>query len=878
MAKNNDYNIEFPDQKIVPINMEKEVRKSFIEYSMSVIVARALPDARDGMKPGQRRILYAMYEDNLTYDRPFRKSATTVGNVLGRYHPHGDTAVYLTMVRMAQPFSYRYMLVEGHGNFGSIDGDSPAAYRYTEARMSKLADEMMRDIEKDVVKWDMNFDNTRREPSVLPARIPNLLVNGAVGIAVGMATNIPPHNLSEVIDGTIYFMDHPDAGVSELMQFIKGPDFPTGATIYGTAGIYEAYSTGRGRIMVRAKAHVEEEHHRIIITEIPYMVQKSELIKSMVPMVRGDKKVIDGVTDIRDESGRDGMRIVIEYRRDANGQIILNQLYKYTQLQDTCSAIMIALVNGEPKVLNLRQILGVYVKHQEEVITNRVKYDLTKALHEAHINEGYKIAIDHIDEVISIIRASADQPTARENLRVRFDLSEEQAQAIVAMTLGRLSGMERQKIEAKLVELYAAIEEFRAILSDPARIRRIIRDELTEIKAKFGDERRTNIEEVENEIMLEDLIERHNAVITLTHDGYIKRQPSDVYSAQRRGGRGVIGMATKEEDYIERVVVADSHSYLMLFTDTGRVHSMKAYRIPEAGRTSKGSNIVNIADIAEGDKITAMLSVPDLESEMDSEDCGYLVMVTERGVVKRTKLSEFRIQRKGGKIALTLDDGDRLKFVAHTRGQSDVMIATKNGYAARFDENQVRCMGRSAGGVRGISLRDGDLVAGACIVERDEAWAAENKLITITEGGFGKRMEASEFEAKGRGIMGVIAQKITDKTGLLCGIAVVKTDEDIMMITNDGTIIRTPADGIPLYGRPAAGVIVMKLSDGAKLVNFALTEKEKEEEAPAAETEAAETTETDPFRQKNRRKLHRKLHRKQKRTNKMIYKRVCLPL
>ncbi len=846
MAKNNDYNIEFPDQKIVPINMEKEVRKSFIEYSMSVIVARALPDARDGMKPGQRRILYAMYEDNLTYDRPFRKSATTVGNVLGRYHPHGDTAVYLTMVRMAQPFSYRYMLVEGHGNFGSIDGDSPAAYRYTEARMSKLADEMMRDIEKDVVKWDMNFDNTRREPSVLPARIPNLLVNGAVGIAVGMATNIPPHNLSEVIDGTIYFMDHPDAGVSELMQFIKGPDFPTGATIYGTAGIYEAYSTGRGRIMVRAKARVEEEHHRIIITEIPYMVQKSELIKSMVPMVRGDKKVIDGVTDIRDESGRDGMRIVIEYRRDANGQIILNQLYKYTQLQDTCSAIMIALVNGEPKVLNLRQILGVYVKHQEEVITNRVKYDLTKALHEAHINEGYKIAIDHIDEVISIIRASADQPAARENLRVRFDLSEEQAQAIVAMTLGRLSGMERQKIEAKLVELYAAIDEFRAILADPARIRQIIRDELTEIKNKFGDERRTNIEEVENEIMLEDLIERHNAVITLTHDGYIKRQPSDVYSAQRRGGRGIIGMATKEEDYIERVVVADSHSYLMLFTDTGRVHSMKAYRIPEAGRTSKGSNIVNIADVAEGDKITAMLSVPDLENEMDSEDCGYLVMVTERGVVKRTKLSEFRIQRKGGKIALTLDDGDCLKFVAHTRGQSDVMIATKNGYAARFDENQVRCMGRSAGGVRGISLRDGDLVAGACIVERDEAWAAENKLITITEGGFGKRMEASEFEAKGRGIMGVIAQKITDKTGLLCGIAVVKADEDIMMITNDGTIIRTPADGIPLYGRPAAGVIVMKLADGAKLVNFALTEKEKEEEAPAEEAVSEEVAEAAP--------------------------------
>ncbi len=838
--KQNDQSIEFPEQKILPINMEKEVRKSFIEYSMSVIVARALPDARDGMKPGQRRILYAMYEDNLTYDRPFRKSATTVGNVLGRYHPHGDTAVYLSMVRMAQPFSYRYMLVEGHGNFGSIDGDGPAAYRYTEARMSRIADEMMRDIEKDVIKWDMNFDNSRREPSVLPSRIPNLLVNGAVGIAVGMATNIPPHNLTEVIDGTIYFMDHPDAGVSELMQFIKGPDFPTGAAIYGTAGIYEAYSTGRGRIMVRAKARVEEEHHRIIVTEIPYMVQKSELLKAMAAQV--NEKKIEGVTAIRDESGRDGMRIVIEYRRDANGQIILNQFYKYTQLQDTCSAIMIALVNGEPKVLNLRQILGVYIKHQEQVITNRVKYDLTKAQHEAHINEGYKIAIDHIDEVISIIRASADQPTARENLRIRFELSEEQAQAIVAMTLGRLSGMERQRVEAKLTELYASIEEYRAILADEGRIKQIIRDELLEIRNKFGDERRTDIEEVENEIMIEDLIERHNAVITLTHDGYIKRQPSDVYSAQRRGGRGIIGMATKEEDYIERVAVADSHSYLMLFTDTGRVHSMKAYRIPEAGRTSKGSNIVNIADIAEGEKITAMLSVPDLENEMDSEDCGYLVMVTERGVVKRTKLSEFRIQRKGGKIALTLDDGDRLKFVAHTRGESDVMIATRNGFAARFDENQVRSMGRSAVGVRGISLRDGDEVAGACILERDEKWAAENKLITITEGGFGKRMETSEFEAKGRGIMGVIAQKVTEKTGHLCGIAVVKEDEDVMMITNDGTIIRTPADGIPLYGRPAAGVIVMKLTGGAKLVNFALTEKEKDEDE-AAVTETVEVAE-----------------------------------
>ena len=843
MAKITDNNIEFPEQKILPINMEREVRKSFIEYSMSVIVSRALPDARDGMKPGQRRILYAMYEDNLTYDKAFRKSATTVGNVLGRYHPHGDTAVYLTMARMAQPFSYRYTLVEGHGNFGSDDGDAPAAYRYTEARLSRLSNEMLRDIEKNVVPWTMNFDNRLREPTVLPCRFPNLLVNGAIGIAVGMATNIPPHNLREVIDGTIYLMDHPNAGVSELMQFIKGPDFPSGAIIYGTAGIYEAYSTGRGRIMVRARAEVEEEHNRIVVTELPYMVQRSEVIKNMIELHRNKK--IDGITDIRDETGRDGTRLVIEYRRDANGQIILNQLYKYTELESTCSAIMLALVNGEPKVLGLRQILNVYISHQEQVITNRVRFDLEKALREAHINEGYKIAIDNIDEVISIIRASADQPTARDNLRERFNLTEEQAQAIVAMTLGRLSGLERQKVEQRLVELYAAIDEYRAILADEGRIKQIIRDEMTEIRDRFGDDRRTAIETVQNEIMLEDLIERHNAVITLTHAGYIKRQPSDAYSAQKRGGRGIIGMATKEEDYIERVVVADSHSYLMLFTDTGRVIPIKAYRIPEAGRTSKGSNIVNFLDIAENEKITAMLSVPDLESEVDSDD-GYLVMVTEKGTVKRTKISEFRMHRTGGKIAITLEDGDRLIFAAYTHGSSDVMIASRGGYAVRFDENQVRCMGRTASGVRGMSLRDGDIVAGAAIVERDEEWLAENRLLTITDGGFGKKVNISEFEAKNRGIMGVIAQKITEKTGELCGIAVVREDEDILIITNDGTIIRTPASGIPEYGRPAAGVIVMKLSDGAKIVNFALAEREPDEpDEPEAEPEADAGTEAD---------------------------------
>ena len=836
--KRDDINIEFPDQKILPINMEKEVKKSFIEYSMSVIVSRALPDARDGMKPGQRRILYAMHEAGLTYDKAFRKSATTVGDVLGSYHPHGDVAVYHTMVRMAQPFSYRYMLVEGQGNFGSIDGDGPAAYRYTEARMAKIANEMLRDIEKDVIKWDMNFDNTTKEPSVLPSRIPNLLVNGAVGIAVGMATNIPPHNLGEVIDGAVYLMDHPDAGVSELMQFIKGPDFPTGASIHGTAGIYEAYATGRGRINVRAKAEVDEEHNQIIVHEIPYMVNKSELIKAMANQFH--EKKIEGITEIRDESDKDGIRIVIDYRRDANGHIILNQMYKYTELQSTCSVIMLSIVNGEPKILNLRQLLNVYIAHQQSVVTNRVKYDLDKAMKEAHINEGYKIAIDHIDEVISIIRSSADTNEAKERLKARFELSDEQTQAIVQMTLGRLSGMERQKVETRLAELYQAIGEYRAILADEGKIRQIIKDEMLEIKEKYNDERRTTIEEAENEIVMEDLIERHTAVITLTHDGYIKRQPSDVYSAQRRGGRGVIGMATKEEDYIERVAAADSHSYLMLFTNSGKVHQLKAYRIPEAGRTAKGSNLINLIEITPEEKITAMLSVPDLEGEVAEDN--YLVMVTRMGVIKRTKLEEFKMQRKGGKIALNLDDGDELIFVALTHGQSDVMIATRGGLAARFDEERVSVMGRTARGVRGISLREGDSVAGACILERTEGWAQENSLITITEGGFGKRMSPDEFEAKGRGIQGNIAQKITDRTGAVCGIAVVKEDEDLLMITDSGTMIRTPADGIPTYGRAAAGVIVMKLADDSKLANFTVLAKAEEEDESAPESDETDTS------------------------------------
>ncbi len=823
MKKKDDSKIEFPEQKIVPINMEHEVTKSFLEYSMSVIVSRALPDARDGMKPGQRRILWAMYEEGLTSDKAFSKSAKTVGNVIGSYHPHGDVAAYGSLVRMAQDFSYRYPLIEGHGNFGNIDGDGPAAYRYTEARLAKISNEMMRDIEKDVVKWDMNFDNTKREPSVLPSRIPNLLVNGAVGIAVGMATNIPPHNLGEVIDGAVYLMDHPDAGVSELMQFIKGPDFPTGAIIKGTAGIYEAYATGRGRINVMSRAEVEEEHNRIVITEIPYMVQKGELIKSIAQMHR-DKRV-EGITELRDESGQNGLRVVIEYRKDANGQLILNQLYKYTELQSTCSVIMLSLVGGEPKVLGLRQLLKVYIDHQEGIIRNRTKFDLDKALKEAHINEGYKIAIDHIDEVITIIRSSPDTPTARINLQERFNLSEEQSIAITQMTLGRLSGLERHKVEARLAELYAAIKEYKEILSSEGRIREITKSDMLEIKEKYGDERRTVIEEGENEILMEDLIERENVVVTLTHEGYIKRQPADTYSAQKRGGRGIIGMSTKEEDYIERVVYANSHSYMALFTDTGRIHLLKTYVIPEAGRTAKGSNIVNLIDISPEEKITSIVTFNELET--DSEDGGYLVMVTERGVIKRTRLSEFKMQRKGGKIAILLDEGDRLLFTAKTEGVSDILIVTRGGLGCRFREDKVSVMGRSARGVKGISLRDGDLVAGACIIERDDEWLDSHHIAVISTGGYGKRLSPREFEPKGRGIQGVIVQGLNERVGEICGIAICTEGDDLIMITVDGTIIRTPVGGIPVYQRGASGVIVMKLAEGSRLVNFTVVNEEE---------------------------------------------------
>ena len=825
---NLDYeNIE---QMIVGRTIESRVPEAFLEYSMSVIVSRALPDIRDGMKPGQRRVMYAMYEDHLTSDKPFRKSATTVGNVLGRYHPHGDQSVYGTMVRMAQPFSLRYPLVDGHGNFGNVDGDSAAAYRYTEARMSKLANELMGDIEKDVVDFTSNFDNSRKEPVVLPSRFPNFLVNGSVGIAVGMATNVPPHNLGEVIDGTIFLMENPECDVMELMEYIKGPDFPTYATIYGKKGIIDAYTTGRGRVKVRSKATIEEEHRRIIITEIPYMVNRQMLIESMANLVK--EKRIEGITDIRNESGRAGMRIVIEYKRDANAQVILNQLYKNTQLEDTCAVNMLALVNGEPKTLCLKDVLFNYISFQEDVIRRRTNFDLAKAEAEAHIYEGYKTAIDNIDEVISIIRSSDSTPQAKENLISRFEFSEAQAQAIVEMTLGRLSGLERQKVEDRLEKLHATIVELKGILADENKIKNIIKEELTEIKRKYADDRRTEIVDSEDDIDIEDLIERHECVITLTNSGYIKRLPADTYSAQRRGGKGLIAMQTKEEDYIERVLVANSHSHLLMFTDNGKIFVRKVYRIPEASRTAKGSNLINIIEIEKGERVTAMIA---LDEFREGE---YLTMVTEKGVIKRTSVMEYEYQRKGGKIAINLDEGDRLIFVGHTTGENHVLIGTKNGYAARFHENKVSVVGRTARGVRGIDLREGDIVCGVVIVD------TEKKLLTITENGFGKKSEFSEFEARNRGIMGVIIHNISDKTGKLAGVACVDDNKDVMVITNEGTIIRTATEDIPTYKRSTSGVKVMRLDEGAIVANITIADKEEEKDDEVMNDVTENTSET----------------------------------
>ena len=836
MAKEEKQSFHYPEQKIVDIDIEKRVKKSFIEYSMSVIVSRALPDVRDGLKPSQRRIMYAMYEDHLTHDKPFRKSATTVGNVLGRYHPHGDASVYGTMVRMAQDFSLRYPLIEGHGNFGSVDGDPPAAYRYTEARMSKIADEMMSDIEKNVVKFVPNFDNRMKEPSVLPSRIPNLLVNGSVGIAVGMATNIPPHNLGEVIDAAIYRMENPDCAVEDLMDYIKGPDFPTKAIIYGKNGISQAYRTGMGRIYVRARAEIDEAKHQIIVTEIPYSVNKSLLVENMAELIK-DKK-IEGIRDIRDLSSdrEGGIRIIIDCKQDANCQVVLNQLYKYTQMQATFAINMLALVNNEPKVLSLPEILDHYIEHQESVIINRTRYDLDKAQNRCHILEGYSTAIDNIDRVIEIMKSSASIPESKETLMNEFGLSDAQSQAIVEMTLGRLTGLERKKIEDEIDRLHKLIAELKEILGDINKVKQIIHNEMNEIRRKYADPRRTEIAEAEDEIDIEDLIPRHTTVITVTNGGYIKRQPADTYVAQHRGGKGIVGMKTKEEDFVEKIIVANSHANLMMFTNVGKVYTKKVYRIPEASRTAKGTNIVNILELAENEKITAVIAV----SEFSDKE--YLTMVTKKGVIKRTLLSEYEYQRKGGKIALTLDEGDELLFVRHTMGDEELVIASKKGMAVRFEETNARSMGRTARGVRGIRLTEGDEVVGVAVVDE------EKTLLTLTRGGYGKRSEFSEFRTMlHRGGVGVTCHRVSDKTGEIASIATVGDEDDIMVITNDGTIIRTPVEGIPVYSRSAGGVIVMRLSEDSSIVTFARLDKEEEIEAEAEKTDEEIKNSPDPL-------------------------------
>lgn len=835
MAQEYDYsNHEY--QTIHDIGIEKEIKSCYIDYAMSVIVGRALPDVRDGLKPVHRRILYTMYEDNLTSDKPFSKSAKTVGAVLGNYHPHGDASVYNAMVRLGQDFSMRYMLIDKHGNFGNIDGDPPAAYRYTEARMSRIASEMLSDIEKNVVDFMPNFDNTSKEPVVLPARFPNLLVNGSVGIAVGMATNIPPHNMREAIDATEYLMDNPECTVTDLMQFIKGPDFPTYGTIYGTSGIYEAYMTGRGKIRVRAKAHFEEKHGRtsIIVTELPYQVNRSMLLESMVDLVK--TKRVEGIADIRNESGMHGMRIVIDLKKDANPQVVLNLLYKYTQLQDTCAVNMVALVNGEPKLLNLKDMLSHYIGHRRDVTTRRIKFELAAAEREAHIYEGYKIAIDNIDEVINIIRSSASIPDSKARLSERFGLSDEQAQAIVDMRLGKLSGLERRKVEERLAELYALIDDLRAILSDDARLTAIIKEDLNYIRDKYGDERRTDIVEAENDILIEDLIERESCVITATNAGYIKRLPSDTYQAQRRGGKGVTAMGTREEDIVEDVIIAHSHDFLLMFSDTGKVYIKKCYEIPESARTAKGTNLVNLLSLDSGEKITAILPVADFTQDET------LVLITRRGVAKRINLMAYSRKRNNGLRAINLDEGDQLLYVLRTGGDDDIMVATDRGLSIRFSEQDVREMGRTARGVRAVTLSEGDSVVGAGVIPGGKSDIGQY-VLTITENGYGKRSELSEYKRQARGGRGLCCHKLGEKTGALAGIRIVPEDYEIMLITDGGVIIRTRVSEIPVYGRSASGVRVMRLDGESRVVRFAVVDPAAEAEesaAPAASENEAE--------------------------------------
>ena len=804
--------------KIVPVELEQEMKKSYIDYAMSVIIGRALPDVRDGLKPVHRRILYAMHEAGMTADKTYKKSARVVGDVLGRYHPHGDSAVYDAMVRLAQDFSTRYLLVDGHGNFGSVDGDSAAAMRYTEVRMSKIAAELLREIEKDTVNFTPNYDESLDEPSVLPARIPNLLVNGSSGIAVGMATNIPPHNLGEVIEGVIALIDDPQISIEELMKTIKGPDFPTGAIIMGRSGVKKAYETGRGSIQIKAVSQIEKMNNgklRILVTELPYQVNKAKLIEKIAELVK-DKRV-DGITDLRDESDRTGMRIVIELRRDVNPQIVLNQLYKHTQLMDNFGVIMLAIVDGVPKVLNLKQMLFYYLEHQKDIVVRRTRYDLRKAEERLHIVEGLKIAIDHIDEVIRIIRQSKNVETSKENLMSRFALSSRQAQAIVDMKLGKLSGLEREKLEAEYNEIIGRIAHFRSILADERLVLKIIKEELTEVKNKYADVRRSQISLEEDDLNIEDLIADEDVVITMTHGGYIKRQMVTVYHNQRRGGKGITAITTKEADFMEHLFITTTHQFLLFFTNKGKVYRKKVYEIPEAGRQAKGTAIVNLLSITGEEKITAVIPVRKFEEGQ------YLVTATAKGIIKKTSLPQYNTNRKDGIIALTLDDDDELIGVKLTSGEDDLILATKSGRMIRFAENDVRSMGRTARGVKGISLAEGNCVIGMDISKEGAT------LLAVTENGYGKRTNTSEFRTQKRGGKGVIGMRLTRKTGSLMKIRVVDDEDEIMLITLEGIMIRISIAGISLMGRATQGVRVMRMNKQDKFVDLARVISKEEE-------------------------------------------------
>ena len=817
-------------QRLIPVDLESEMKKSFISYAMAVIITRALPDVRDGLKPVHRRIIYAMHELGMTPDKPFRKSARIVGDVLGKYHPHGDSAVYDAMVRLAQDFSTRYMLVEGQGNFGSVDGDGAAAMRYTEARMSKIAQEMVADLDKETVDFVPNFDETLMQPSVMPCRYPNLLVNGSSGIAVGMATNIPPHNLGEVIDGVICLIDNPQATLKDLMEHIKGPDFPTGGIIMGRQGIYEAYSTGRGRIVTRARTEIEQmsaTRARIVVTEIPYMVNKARLVEKIAELVH--ERRIEGISDIRDESDRGGMRIVIELKKDVNAAVVLNYLYKHTQLQESFGAIMLALVDGEPKVLSLHQMLYHYLEHQKEVTTRRTRYDLDKAEARAHILEGLLKALDHIDEIVRTIRESESTNAARDALMARFDFSEKQAQAILDMRLARLTGLERERLQEEYAELEKTIAGLRAILADEQLLLSVVRGELLEVRRKYADERRTEIASVAEEIDPEDLIQEEDMVVTLTHFGYVKRLPTSTYRSQNRGGKGVSGMSTREEDYAEQLLVMSTHEDLMFFTNRGRVYQIKCYEIPEAGRTARGTAIVNLLQLEGGEKVTAMIRIPAGAQE------NYLIMATRLGLIKKTALSEFQNLRRTGLIAIVLREEDELMGVELTDGEQQILLATRGGMAIRFGEGDIRAMGRVSMGVKSMDLAEGDEVVGLAVYEEGA------HVLSVTENGYGKRTEIDDYRLQSRGGKGILAMKLSERSGKLAAQLIVHPDEDLMLITDDGVIIRLPVDGIPVLGRNTQGVRIMRVAGERRVVG--VTRVARENETPDEGEQAGETDE-----------------------------------